>query len=323
MKYRMFDNMQVSEVGLGAWQFGGDFGDFEDPQAILRAAVDAGVTFFDTADVYGAGKSEEAIGRFLKGCSESIFVATKLGRFEGTGFPDAFTKESLTKATEASLKRLGVDALDLTQLHCISQEAMAGGEVWHWLGELKQAGKIKRFGASVESMEEALLCLEQEGLTSLQIIFNIFRQKPSKILFEKAAQKGVALIIRLPLASGLLAGKYTQATTFADTDHRNYNRNGECFNVGETFAGLPFEKGVALADQIKPLVPEGITMAQMAQRWILDHDAVTVMIPGARTVAHAASNAAVSESDSLSAELHSQLATLYENEVKAFIRGPY
>ena len=250
-------------------------------------------------------------------------MATKLGRAAGAGFPDAFTWESFRDCTEASLQRLGVEALDLTQLHCLPTEWLARGEVFDWLRRLRQEGKIRRFGASVESMDEALICLEQDGLASLQIIFNLFRQKPITALFDQAQARGVALIVRLPLASGLLTGKYTKDTHFAPQDHRNYNRNGEAFNVGETFAGLPFEKGVELANELKPSSREGMTLTQMAVRWILDHPAVTVVIPGAKNPEQAAANAAISDLPPLPPDLHARLRAFYENEVAAYIRGPY
>jgi len=310
---------------LGCWQLGGsDWGNLDDDRAfaILRAAIDAGVTFFDTADVYGDGRSETLIGEFLKTIDASVFVATKLGRTAAL-YPDGYTEAGVTAATEASLRRLGVDALDLTQLHCIPMEVMKQGEVFEWLRRLRDEGKIKRFGASVESMEEALLCLEQPGLSSLQIIFNIFRQKPIDVLFPKAKEKGVALIVRLPLASGLLSGRLTAATEFSDQDHRKYNRNGEAFNVGETFAGLPYETGVALADELKMFVPAELSMAQMAQRWILDHDAVSVVIPGASRPEQARANATVSDLQPLSPELHRRLRDFYAEKVADNIRGPY
>jgi aryl-alcohol dehydrogenase-like predicted oxidoreductase len=317
--------VRVSEMGLGCWQLGGtDWGNVEDRTAldILSAAVDAGVDFFDTADVYGNGRSETLIGRFLKERRAKIFVATKLGRTASL-YPDKYTEAGVRAATEASLKRLGVSTLDLTQLHCIPIEELRRGDVFEWLRGLQREGKIRHFGASVESMEEALLCLEQPGLVSLQIIFNIFRQKPIQTLFPKAKEKGVAIIVRLPLASGLLSGKLTKQSGFPQNDHRNYNRDGQFFNVGETFAGLPYEKGVELADALKPLVPAGLTMAQMAQRWILDYDAVSVVIPGATRPDQARSNADVSKLPPLDAKLHETLQRFYEREVAAHIRGPY
>jgi aryl-alcohol dehydrogenase-like predicted oxidoreductase len=318
--------IEVSEVGLGCWQIGGsDWGAVSDEEAFatLRAAVGSGVDFLDTADVYGLGRSESLIGRFLKQSGANVFVATKLGRFPEPGWPGNFTREAIRAHTEASLQRLGVDRLDLTQIHCIPTDVLMRGEVFEWLRELQQEGKIARFGASVETMEEAVFCARQEGVSSLQIIFNIFRQKPIDTLFNLAKQNAVAIIVRLPVASGLLAGKYTKETRFAPTDHRTYNRDGQAFNVGETFAGLPFEKGVELADALKPLVPEGMTMAQMALRWCLDFDAVSVVIPGAKNPAQAEANAAVSALPPLTPQLHSRLHDFYTREVADHIRGPY
>jgi aryl-alcohol dehydrogenase-like predicted oxidoreductase len=315
----------ASEVGLGCWQLGGgDWGRLDEPVAfeILSAAVDAGVNFFDTADVYGDGRSESLIGKFLTARSEPVLVATKLGRTADL-YPDSYTEESVRDAIEASLNRLRVDALDLTQLHCIPTEIMRRGEIFEWLRKFKREGKIKHFGASVESMDEADICVEQEGLTSLQIIFNIFRQKPITTLFPRAKAKQVAIIVRLPLASGLLSGKLTKRTQFSAEDHRSFNRDGQFFNVGETFAGLPFEKGVEFADALKPLVPAGMSMAQMAQRWILDHDAVSVMIPGATKPEQVNANAAVSGLPPLAPELHERLGDFYKTEVAQHIRGPY
>jgi aryl-alcohol dehydrogenase-like predicted oxidoreductase len=327
MKTRTFGKtgFVVGEVGLGTWQLGGDWGDVPEDVALatLRAAVEAGINFFDTADVYGAGRSERLIGRFLQGSRAKIFVATKLGRFGDPGWPQNFTRAAVRRHTEASLQRLGVDALDLTQLHCVPPEVLMRGELFGWLGELQAEGKIKAFGASVESMDEALWCVQQEGCASLQIIFNIFRQKPIAALFAAARARAVALIVRLPLASGLLAGRFTKATRFPAGDHRNYNRDGQAFNVGETFAGLPFEKGVELADALKPLVPAGLTMADMALRWCLDFDAVSVIIPGAKNPEQARANARVSGLPRLPPALHAKLADLYQREVQAHIRGPY
>jgi aryl-alcohol dehydrogenase-like predicted oxidoreductase len=316
---------RAGEVGLGTWQLGGDWGEVSEETAlqILRAAVEAGTTFFDTADVYGAGRSETLLGQFLKEYKEPVFVATKLGRFSDPGGPENFTPAAMARHTDASLRRLGVEALDLTQLHCIPTEELRRGDVFETLRALKQAGKIRHFGASVEAMEEALICLDQEGLASLQIIFNLFRQKPISALFERAKAKNVALIVRLPLASGLLAGKFTKETRFSPTDHRNYNADGQAFNVGETFAGLPFEAGVELADALKPLVPDGMTLAQMALRWCLDYDAVSVIIPGAKSPEQARANASVSDLPALPPELHRQLAAFYKEHVAAHIRGPY
>lgn len=319
----------ASEMGLGCWQLGGgDWGALDEEVAlkILGAAAEAGVNFFDTADVYGDGRSESLIGRFLRERGDGdgqIFTATKLGRTAAL-YPDGYTEAGVRAATEASLRRLGVDALDLTQLHCVPPAVLAQGEIFGWLGQLKTEGKIRAFGASVESMDEALLCLAQPELCSLQIIFNLFRQKPLGVLFDAARARQVAIIVRLPLASGLLSGKMTRATKFAPEDHRNFNRDGGAFNVGETFAGLPFELGVELAAELKhAFVPDGYTMAEMAQRWILDHEAVSVVITGASRPEQARANAAVSGLAPLPPGLHAQLASFYAEKVAAQIRGPY
>jgi aryl-alcohol dehydrogenase-like predicted oxidoreductase len=312
----------VSEIGLGCWQLGADWGHVSDKEAlsILETAVENGVTFFDTADVYGAGRSETLIAKFLQGRQEDVFVATKVGR---QNYPGPYTPDVVRQHIDDCRRRLNVEVLDLVQLHCIPPDIMASGEVFDSLRAFKQEGLIKNFGASVESMDEALMILEQPGLTSLQIIFNIFRQKPICKLFDKAMAQNVGIIVRLPLASGLLAGKFTGKTKFAKDDHRNYNADGIAFNVGETFAGLPLAKGAELAERIKAFVPEGMTMAQFSQRWILDHDAVSTVITGASQPSQVLANTAVSELPPLSKELHSQLATIYESSIQEHIRGLY
>lgn len=294
--------------------------------ATLRAAYEAGTTLFDTADVYGMGRAETLIGKFLQetpAARGKVYVATKLGRFSPPGWPANFTRAGVRQHTEASLQRLGVEALDLTQLHCVPFEVLKQGDVFEHLRELKREGKIRDFGVSVESMEEAVFCVRQEGCAALQIIFNIFRQKPIHTLFAEAKQRKVALLVRLPLASGLLGGKMTKATVFPANDHRTFNRDGQQFNVGETFAGLPFEKGVELADALKPLVPAGLTMGDLALRWCLDFDAVSAIIPGAKNPEQALANARASALPPLGADLHARLAEFYTREVAAQIRGPY
>jgi aryl-alcohol dehydrogenase-like predicted oxidoreductase len=317
--------VKVSEIGLGAWQLGAGWGEVTEDEVmqILKTAAERGVTFIDTADVYGLGRSENLIGRFLKDWPERIFVATKLGRYPEPSWPYNFSKANFVHHTEASIKRLGVEAIFLTQLHCIPTAELERGEVFEWLRELQKEGKILHWGASVDSMDQALLCLEQNGLSSLQIIFNIFRQKPLWTLFQKAREKNVALIVRLPLASGLLAGTIDKDTVFPETDHRNYNRNGEVFNIGETFAGLPFEKGVELADALTPFVPAGMTPAQMALRWILDYPEVSVVIPGATNHGQVDSDVRANDLPPLSEELHRTLEIFYKENVEAFIRGAY
>ena len=317
----------VGEVGLGCWQIGGNWGEVSDDTAlsILRTACEQGTTFFDTADVYGDGRSETLVGRFLKEsrARDRLFIATKLGRRGDPGWPANFTREAVRRHTEDSLRRLGVEALDLTQLHCVPAEVLKRGELFGWLEELKREGKLRAYGASVESMDEALWCCAQPGCASLQIIFSIFRQKPVHTLFEPARAAGVAIIVRLPLASGLLSGRMTKATTFPADDHRNFNRDGAAFNVGETFAGLPFAKGVELADALKAQVPAGLTMAELALRWCLDFEAVSVIIPGAKSPEQARANIRAGALAPLGATKHVQLAAFYERHVATHIRGPY
>lgn len=323
MNYRNFGNtdLKVSEIGLGTWQFGGDWGEMaeSDAKTILDTAVRNGINFFDTADVYGSGRSESIIGSFLKEKKEKIYIATKLGRLEG--YPDGYSLELFRRCTENSLKRLGRDCIDLTQLHCVPQNRLRDGEVFDWLRVLQKEGKIRYFGASVETVEEALICLEQDGLASLQIIFNVFRQKPSELLFKKAAQKGVALIIRVPLASGLLSGKFNRETSFAPGDHRTYNRDGEAFSVGETFSGLEFNYGIELTKQLKEFIPPQTSMAQFALRWILDHPEVSVVIPGASKSSQVESNASASNLAPLDNSIHEKLKSFYNEKVDQFIRG--
>ena len=318
------DGFSVSEVGLGCWQFGGDFGAMTEETAreILDAAVIGGIDFFDTADVYGGGKSEKVIGDFLRTCDVPVRVATKFGR-SGDVFPDRYSEDALLRSIEGSCRRLGVDSLDLLQLHCVPLDVLREGSIFEWLRRAQEKGMIRHFGASVETIEEALFCMEQEGLCSLQVIFNIFRQRIISELLPLAADKGVGIIVRLPLASGLLAGKYTKETTFEAGDHRTYNRDGQCFSVGETFAGLPFEMGVELADDVRAILPDEGTMAQQSLRWILDHEAVSSIIPGASSPAQARSNAGASALPALTDETHRKLQVFYKEKVHSCIRGVY
>ena len=318
------NGFKVSEVGLGCWQIGGNWGSVSEAEAldILRKAVANGIRFFDTADVYGDGRSERLIGKFLKENSTSIKVATKFGR-GGDVYPDNYSFEKLKTSVESSLHRLGLEQIDLLQLHCIPTQVMRDGEIFESLRQLQKEGKIAHFGASVESEEEGLICLKQDGLQSLQVIFNIFRQKLADRLLPEAHEKGVGIIVRLPLASGLLTGKFEKNTSFSEDDHRHFNRDGEHFNVGETFAGLPFKKGVELANELKDICPNNLSMSDFALRWILDHDEVSTIIPGASSSRHIVDNSKVSEFEPLSAEVHSRLKAFYEEEVKDHIRGPY
>ena len=319
------NGFNITEVGLGCWQIGADWGkEINKNKAldILSEAVANGIDFFDTADVYGNGRSETLIGEFLKTTNSNIKVATKFGRSANV-FPNNYTEKNLREAVDASRKRLNKDTLDLLQLHCIPTEELKKGDIFDWLRALKHEGKIAHFGASVESIEEGLLCIEQEELQSLQVIYNIFRQKLTKELLPKAYKKGVGIIVRLPLASGLLTGKFTTKTSFAESDHRNFNKNGESFNVGETFAGLPFEKGVELANQLKGFCPKEFSMVTFALRWILDHKEVTTIIPGASSANQIVQNSQVSSLPSLSLELMNELKDFYKNNIHNHIRGTY
>lgn len=325
MKSRNFKEVTVSEIGLGTWQLGSaDWGVVDDNKAmeILQSFVDAGGNFIDTADVYGMGVSETVIGKFLKTQSKPLYVASKLGRRHdnGNGWPQNFTYDGMKKHVEDSLNHLGVSELFLEQLHCIPTNTMREGQVFDHLRKLQQDGLIRYWGASVETAEEALMCLDQDGIASLQIIFNLFRQHIADEVFEKALAKNVAIIVRVPLASGLLSGKFSNNTVFEKSDHRNYNANGEAFNAGETFSGVEFSKGVELSRKIATILPEGPT-ASWSLRWILDHPAVTTVIPGASTVQQVQNNMSASELDGLSSGIHQSLRKLYDEEIHAAIRG--
>jgi len=327
MNYRSFKDTKVAEIGLGTWQLGSaEWGNVNEEEAfgILQAYVNAGGNFIDTADIYGAGLSETLIGKFLKTTNAKVNVATKLGRRSDAdfGWPQNFTYDLMKRQVEDSINRLGVSSLFLEQLHCIPKNEMQSGQIFEHLRALKAEGLIENFGASVETTEEALICLAQEGLASLQIIFNLFRQHVADELFEKAQEKGVALIVRVPLASGLLSGKFNPQTTFGENDHRNFNANGEAFNAGETFSGIDFNEGIALTQQMQTLMPNE-QMAQWALRWILDHPAVTTVIPGASKISQVNSNVAASGLPQLPLATHQQLRELYDNQIKEKIRGHY
>jgi aryl-alcohol dehydrogenase-like predicted oxidoreductase len=295
----------VSDIGFGAWQIGGSWGEVSeaDGRAALNAALDAGMTFIDTADVYGDGRSERIIADVIKARGgERPMVASKAGRRLNPHVADGYTKANIEAFIDRSLQNLEVDSLDLVQLHCPPTEVYYRPEMFEGLEEIRKAGKIKHYGVSVEKVEEALKAIEYPGVVSVQIIFNMFRQRAAGLFFQEAKRRNVAVIARVPLASGLLSGKITAATQFAAEDHRNFNRNGEAFDVGETFAGVPFETGLAAVEEIRKLVPVGGTMAAFALRWILMHEAVTVVIPGARNGEQAKANAAASDLAALSAD---------------------
>lgn len=326
MKYRSFKGNDVAEVGLGTWQLGGtEWGNISEEESldILQTYVDNGGNFIDTADIYGGGRSERLIGAFLKSIDKDLYIASKLGRREddGNGWPQNFTYDAIKKHVEESLERLGIQKLFLDQFHCIPKEQMASGKVFERIEKVREQGLIEHWGASVETIEEGLICLEYEGLASLQVIFNIFRQHTADELFKKAKEKEVAIIVRVPLASGLLTGKFNRETEFPEGDHRNFNADGEAFNVGETFSGLPFETGVALARQVKEILPDAVSMPQAALRWILDHPEVTTVIPGASKVSQVKSNVSASEVDTLPTQVHKELRKLYDRTIRPKVRG--
>ncbi|CAH0340328.1 aldo/keto reductase [Rhizobium sp. CECT 9324] len=305
----------VSDIGFGAWQIGGSWGEVSeaDGRAALNAALDAGMTFIDTADVYGDGRSERIIADVLKARGgKRPMVASKAGRRLNPHVADGYTKANIEAFIDRSLQNLEIDSLDLVQLHCPPTEVYYRPEMFEGLEEIRKAGKIKHYGVSVEKVEEALKAIEYPGVVSVQIIFNMFRQRAAGLFFQEAKRRNVAVIARVPLASGLLSGKITAATQFAAEDHRNFNRNGEAFDVGETFAGVPFETALAAVEEIRKLVPAGSTMAAFALRWILMHEAVTVVIPGARNGEQAKANAAASDLAALSADVMAAAKDTYD-----------
>ncbi len=324
MNKRLLGNtgFEVSEIGLGCWQLGDDFGKLSDQQAsrILSAALDSGINFFDTADVYGGGLSERRIGNWLKTVPNKPFVVTKVGR-DGQLFPDGYSKEKVRCNIEGSIARLGVEALDLVQLHCVPPDVLFAGELLGWMEDFQQQGLIKAFGASVEMIDEAMFCLQHTKLASLQIIFNVFRQDALETLLPAAAASDTGIIVRLPLASGLLSGKMSKDRVFEDGDHRNYNRDGDMFHVGETFNGLPFEQGIDLVEELTARLPPGVELSQWALRWVLDQPQVTTVIAGASRPEQVQSNASASDMPALDAALHQELAEFYRDKVKQHIRG--
>ncbi len=305
----------VSDIGFGAWQIGGSWGDVPEAEgrAALNAALDAGVTFIDTADVYGDGRSERIIADVLKARGgKRPMVASKAGRRLNPHVADGYTKANLEAFIDRSLKNLAVERLDLVQLHCPPTDVYYRPEVFEGLEDIKRAGKIAHYGVSVEKVEEAIKAIEYPGVVSVQIIFNLFRQRPADLFLKEASRRNIAVIARVPLASGLLSGKITRETTFASEDHRNFNRHGEAFDVGETFAGVPLETGLAAVEDIRKLVPAGASMAAFALRWILMNEAVTVVIPGARNGEQARANAAASGLPALSADVMAAARDVYD-----------
>ena len=307
----------VSEIGFGAWAIGGSWGDTNDEESLdgLHAAVDAGVTFFDTADVYGDGRSEKLIARLLHDRDEPLVVATKFGRRASQQEVGEFSYDNLRGWLERSRENLGVNTVDLVQLHCPPWDAYYTPSIFESCERLVDEGLVRAYGVSVEKIEEALKAIEYPSVATVQIIFNIFRQRPAELFFEQARLRDVGLIIRVPLASGLLTGKFSKDTSFAADDHRSFNRHGEQFDVGETFSGVDYDTGLAAVDELKTLVPPGASLTQLALRWILDHEAVSTVIAGARTSEQVSNNAAASELAPLPESTHRAITTLYREQI--------
>jgi aryl-alcohol dehydrogenase-like predicted oxidoreductase len=319
MRYRTFGRTgwEVSEIGFGAWAIGADWGHVSEADALdaLHRSIDLGVNFIDTADVYGDGRSEQLITRVLKDRGEQVYVATKAGRRLDPHLAEGYNRQNLTAFVERSLLNLDVEALDLVQLHCPPIEVYYNPEVFDVLDDLTKAGKIRHYGVSVEKVEEAIKAVKFPNVKSVQIIFNIFRTRPAELFFQLAQERQVAILARVPLASGLLSGKMTPQTTFTEDDHRNYNRYGQSFDVGETFSGVDYETGLEAVEEIRPLVPEGMTLAQFALRWILMFEAVSTAIPGAKNAQQATDNANASEFPPLSDETMADLGQIYEKYI--------
>lgn len=315
-------NHDLSVIGLGTWQLGADWGEVEDgaAAAVLNSARSAGVTFFDTADVYGDGRSEKFIGRYMQEHGrDNLTVATKMGRRADPHVPEAFTLDNFRAWTDRSRKNLGVDTLDLVQLHCPPTPVFSSDKVFDNLDLLVEEGRIEKYGVSVETCAEALTAIARPNVASVQIILNIFRRKPLEQVLPAAQEAGVAIIARVPLASGLLSGKYDEQTQFADNDHRNFNRQGAAFDVGETFSGVPFDVGLAAAREVAALTPEGLTTAQFALRWIIDQPGVTSVIPGARNTEQAVANAQAAQAPPLTATQLADLETIYDERIRAHV----
>ena len=323
MKYRTLGRTgwKVSEISFGAWAIGGAWGDVDDEESLdaLHAALDGGVNFFDTADVYGDGRSERLMAKLRKERREKIYIATKAGRRLPQQTPEGYSRENLTMCIERSLRNLEMDAIDLLQLHCPHPEVFYRPEVFGILDDLVKAGKLRHYGVSVEKVEEALKAIEFSGVQTVQIIFNIFRQRPAELFFKEARRRKVGILARVPLASGLLSGKITRQSRFAKDDHRNFNRHGEEFDRGETFAGVDFETGLNAVEELQAFVPEGATLAQLALRWILEFPAVTCSIPGAKRPAQVAENIAASDLKPLSKATQKKIAAFYAGQIKPLV----
>jgi aryl-alcohol dehydrogenase-like predicted oxidoreductase len=323
VKYRELGRTgwKVSEISFGAWAIGGAWGGVDDKESLaaLHAALDGGVNFFDTADVYGDGRSERLFAKLKKERKEKFYITTKAGRRLPQQTLAGYSRENLTAFIERSLKNLETETIDLLQLHCPPMEVFYAPEVFGILDDLVKAGKIRHYGVSVEKVEEALKAIEFPGVQSVQIIFNIFRQRPSELFFPEARRRKVGILARVPLASGMLSGKFTRDSRFEKDDHRNFNRHGEAFDRGETFAGVDYETGLRVVEELKPLAPKNATMAQLALRWILEFPAVTCAIPGAKHPAQVAENVAASDIKPLSEVPMKKIAAIYQKEIRPLV----
>jgi aryl-alcohol dehydrogenase-like predicted oxidoreductase len=328
MEYRQLGrtDMKVSAISFGAWGIGGAWGPVDDAVSLraLHAAIDAGTNFIDTADVYGDGRSERLVARLRRERKgETIFVATKVGRRLPKQTPDGYSRENLHAWLDRSLKNLEMDAVDLLQLHCPHPDVYDRPEVFGFLDELVEAGKIRYYGISVESVSEAMRGIRHPNVETVQIIFNMLRLKPAEAFFGAAQQRGVGILARVPLASGLLSGKLTKQSTFAGDDHRSFNRNGEAFDKGETFSGVPFDVGLAVVERLRPLVPAGATLAQLALRYILMFDAVSCAIPGAKTSEQALANAAAADLPPLPPATMQAVQRIYDDAVRPLVHASW
>lgn len=324
MNQRPFGNIGqvVSEIGFGAWAIGGSWGEVSesDAKAALHAALDSGTTFIDTADVYGDGRSERIIAAVLKERGgPRPFIATKAGRRLDPHVAQGYSSANLNAFVDRSLKNLDTECLDLVQLHCPPTEVYYRPEVFDAMDAMVAAGKIRHYGVSVEKVEEGLKAIEYPGVKSVQIIFNVFRQRPADLFLREARERGIAVIVRVPLASGLLTGKMTADTAFAADDHRHFNREGQAFDKGETFAGVPFDVALEAVDEIRPLVPPGVTMAQFALRWILMNEGVTTVIPGAKNAEQAKANNVASDLPPLTDAAMAALRKLYLDKIAPYV----
>ena len=325
MKYRSFGRTgwKVSEISFGAWAIGGAWGHVSDEDALaaLHKAVDSGVNFIDTADVYGDGRSERLIAKLKKARKDEIIVATKAGRRLPKQVVEGYSAENLKKWVEDSLRNLSTDALDLLQLHCPPTELYNRPEVFEILDGLVKAGKIRYYGVSVEKVEEALKAIAFPNVQSVQIIFNCFRQRPAEKFFEQAKRKQVGILARVPLASGMLTGKLRRDSTFAADDHRNFNRHGESFDVGETFSGVDYNTGLEAVEEIRALLPPGVSMSQFALRWILNFDAVSCAIPGGKNPVQVADNCHASDLPPLTDQTMAAVRRIYDQKIRPLVQN--